>query len=152
MEFAPYGDFFMQKDIIQSHKDEKLARTYFRQLIAGMEYLHSMEAFHLDLKLGNLLIGSDYSLKIADFDSAMIGKEAELRTWGTKNYRPLELRSGYCRYPDRVDIYSAGIILFLLRTGVYPYVEDMNQNQHLMQEVLGSNPQKFWELLQGSSL
>jgi len=57
MELAPYGDFF---DMIMTHQipfNEKLARTYFHQLIEGLEYLHFQGVAHLDIKLENLLVG-----------------------------------------------------------------------------------------------
>ncbi len=51
MEYAPYGDFF---DFVKNTSisfNDKMVRTYFKQLIAGMEYLHQNNVYHLDLKL-----------------------------------------------------------------------------------------------------
>jgi serine/threonine protein kinase len=68
MEHCPYGDFF---DLIKNHNltfDDKMARTYFRQLISGIEYLHYYGIAHLDLKPENILLSEDFKLKIIDFD------------------------------------------------------------------------------------
>ena len=48
----------------------RLAKTYFRQLIEGIEYLHSKDISHLNLSAEQLLIGEDYMLKIIDFSKA----------------------------------------------------------------------------------
>ena len=76
---------------------KKLARTYFRQLIDGLEYLHSQGVRHLDLKLENLLIGDDYQLKIIDFDLSYMSGDTQILTRGSKFYRAPELRASQCR-------------------------------------------------------
>lgn len=117
MEYAPNGDFF---DFVRKSKQyigEKLARTYFRQLIEGIEYLHLNGVWHLDLKLENLLIGKDNQIKIADFDLSYVIGDAEILTKGTQYYRAPELLAQKCKDGSAADIYSAGVILFLLKTG-----------------------------------
>ena len=125
MEFAPYGDFFKFVKAFRDSLTDKLVRTYFRSLIDGLEYLHKQGACHLDLKLENLLIGKDYQLKIADFDMSYIEGDEHILTKGTKYYRAPELRGSRCRNGVAADVYSAGIILFALKTGgIIPYFED----------------------------
>mmetsp|Transcript_31492 Transcript_31492/g.28676 ORF Transcript_31492/g.28676 Transcript_31492/m.28676 type:complete len:132 (-) Transcript_31492:75-470(-) len=49
---------------VLSHKsfrdDEKLVRTYFHQLINGISYIHSKSLAHMDIKLNNLMLNSEY--------------------------------------------------------------------------------------------
>jgi serine/threonine protein kinase len=66
-EFAPFGNF-CQLLTNKAITNEKLIRTFFRQLVQGLEYIHSQGYAHLDIKLDNLLLGQDFKLKIADFD------------------------------------------------------------------------------------
>jgi len=69
MELAPNGTFL---DVVNNHylgEDEKLVRTYFRQLVDAVDYMHTNGVYHMDVKTDNLLIGKDMSLKLADFDS-----------------------------------------------------------------------------------
>ena len=69
MEHAAHGGCF---DFLTENKhlfrDEKLVRTYFRQLIEDLEYLHHRGVAHLDIKLENLLIDANFSLKVTNFD------------------------------------------------------------------------------------
>ncbi len=60
-EFAKNGDFF---ELVTGGylSGEVLVRTYFHQLIEGLEYIHSQGIAHLDLKLENLMLGEDFKL------------------------------------------------------------------------------------------
>mmetsp|Transcript_117071 Transcript_117071/g.164592 ORF Transcript_117071/g.164592 Transcript_117071/m.164592 type:complete len:129 (+) Transcript_117071:377-763(+) len=91
MEFAPYGDFVEAVESFNFAEDEKLCRTYFHQLIAGLEHLHKNGVAHTDLKLENLLIGDEFKLKIADFDLCFKHGDKNIRSRGTKYYRAPEM-------------------------------------------------------------
>jgi len=127
LELAPFGDFH---NLIAGTscftKNEKLVRTYFHQLIEGLEYLHNQGITHMDLSLGNLLLGDEYILKITDFNLSTSANGTRVYTGGrgTKNFRAPEVKEGTCRNPKAADIYSAGIILFSLLTKSLPILED----------------------------
>jgi len=146
MELAPFGDFF---DMIMTHQipfNEKLARTYFHQLIEGLEYLHSQGVAHLDLKLENLLVGENFQLKIADFDNACINGQSFTTARGTAFYRAPELISGTCQDGYAADVYSAAIILFLFKSrGVLPHSENKLFKGMNLFEMMYSNNETFWE-------
>jgi len=146
MELAPYGDFF---DFVMSQRvlmDSKLARTYFRQLIEGLQYLHTAGIAHLDLKLDNLLSGNDYTLKIGDFDQAFRKGQKTILSKGTVCYRAPELVKRTCTRPEAADIYSAGIILFLLKSGgVLPHSEQQKYKSYDLFDLMINNPALFWE-------
>jgi len=146
MELAPYGDYF---DVIMTHKiifDDKMARTYFHQLIEGLEYIHASGVAHLDLKLENLLLGNNFILKIADFDQAHIKEQETVYTKGTVCYRAPELILSCCKNPEASDIYSAGIILFLFKSGgVLPHSEHQKFRGLDLFDLLNNNKGMFWE-------
>ena len=129
MEYAPYGDFF---DLILDYpvSGEKLIRTYFHQLIKGLKYLHSQQIAHLDLKLENLLLSEEFSLKIADFDLAKdMSTTSTLLSRGTANYRaPEVLYNSYDNF-CAADVYSAGICLYVLMTGAFPFMEETEEQE-----------------------
>lgn len=145
MEYAKYGDFLTAstKSMIPFH--DKLLRTYFHQLIDGLEYLHSKGAAHLDIKPENLLIGDDYKLKIADFDLSYMQQDGQVCTRGTQNFRAPELFNFNCKDPQAADVYSAGIVLFFLKTrGTLPYSEEPTGGVDLA-VLKEDDPQMFWD-------
>jgi len=146
MEYAEHGDFYTFLKNHSKDMDDKLARTYFRQLIDGLEYLHNNDVAHMDLKLNNLLIDSDFNLKIADFDLSHYGDDAIIISNGTKFYRAPEVAHGKCNNPKVADIYSVGIVLFLLKTrGVFPQFEFSKIAGIDFAELLYNNPSEFWD-------
>lgn len=122
-EYSRFKDFYELIFKFKIHRDIKLIRTFFRQLISGIEFLHKNQIAHMDLKAENLILGEDFNLKIIDFDLSYIKGDIRYFGRGTKNNRGPELKYETCRDPFKSDIYSAGIILYLLFLGVYPLKE-----------------------------
>jgi len=150
MEFAPYGDFH---DLITQSmlpQDEVLARTYFHQLIKGIEYMHSNHIAHLDLKLDNLLLGEGFQLKISDFGSSKSDAEC-INEEGTKGYRAPELRRNNCTDAYAADMYSIGIILFTLKFHCSPYSENQLTQGRDLEKLLREENSQFWETLNNIS-
>lgn len=151
MEHAPYGDFF---DLVMNYKlfrNEKLIRTYFHQLIEGIQYLHSNSLAHLDLKLENLLLGEDLLLKIADFELAQRSNNNNsyvIEGAGSINYRAPEVLSGNCVDYYAADMYSIGICLYALMTGSFPFLEKEQKGQKKITlfryYLFATNNEKFW--------
>jgi len=146
MEYASNGDFF---DFVMNYgtkTDEKIARTYFRQLIEGLEYLHNNGISHMDVKLENLLLGEDYQLKLTDFDLSYIDKDQKVLSKGTKFYRAPEVMKGVCKNTRASDIYSAAIVLFTMKTkGILAHSENNLIGGTNFSELLHNNDPKFWE-------
>jgi len=125
-EHIKYGDFFevVTRGSFDNDINDTLIRTYFRQLVEGLEYIHSQGVAHLDLKLENLMLGSDYLLKIIDFDHAQPISDNCITSGGTKGYRAPEVRTGDCKDLVAADIFSAGIILFAFKHNEFLFLEN----------------------------
>ncbi|KAK1428020.1 hypothetical protein QVD17_16845 [Tagetes erecta] len=124
LEFAKGGELFAK--VAKSRFSEDLSRRYFQQLISAVGYCHSRGVYHRDLKPENLLLDENWNLKVTDFGlSALtdqIRPDGLLHTLcGTPAYVAPEilLKKGYDG--AKVDIWSCGIILFVLNSGYLPF-------------------------------
>lgn len=106
--------------------DERVARTYFHQLIDGLKHVHELGIVHRDLKPENILLNKDFKLKIADFGLAhsLVNPDEEKHIMttdvGTKAYKAPEILRGK-PYDESVDIFAAGVILFIMMAGFPPF-------------------------------
>jgi 5'-AMP-activated protein kinase catalytic alpha subunit len=147
MELAPFGTFF---DLIWRKGlpiNESLTRTYFHQLIDGVDYLHSNYIAHTDLKPENLMLGDQYILKIIDFERSKKGTIGKIPGRGTKNYRAPEVKNKECEDPKSADVYSAGVILFVLMSHFHPYLEDKEVKGFDLQKLMLENNEFYWDAL-----
>ena len=115
---------------LQSRADpypEETCRLYFRDLILGIEYLHSQGIVHRDIKPDNCLINQDDVLKVVDFGvSEMFEKDSEMLTAksaGSPAFLPPELC--VVKHGDvsgrAADIWSMGATLYCLKYGQIPF-------------------------------
>lgn len=145
MEFAEKGDFFQFLSKRTKPFTEQLSRTYFTQLLAGLSHIHHYGVAHCDLKLENLVLDSNYLLKIIDFDTARAKSDTHFKPKGTPCYRAPELISSEpVKDYKKCDIYSAGIILFIMVCKSLPWKENDPQGEQL-KELFITNKQDFWD-------
>lgn len=128
LELVSNGELFER--IVESRRfDEDTGRKYFQQLISGLYYCHQQNIAHRDLKPENLLLDEKDNLKISDFGLSNLQREGEeLGTvCGTPNYVAPEVLSekGYNGF--MADVWSCGVILFVMLAGYLPF-DDQNTN------------------------
>lgn len=144
-EYCPYGDFFDLVKYTNLSKDEKAIRTYFHELIDGLEFLHQHGICHLDIKPENLLLGSDFHLKICDFDLSYMRGDNELKSNGTVNYRSPEVLDHECKDPDESDVFSAAMVLYVLKSGgILAQTEHEPYRGIDLMDLLLHDHKKFW--------
>ncbi|KAJ3680936.1 hypothetical protein LUZ60_015425 [Juncus effusus] len=127
MEFAKGGELF-EKVANEGRFKEEIAHKYFKQLIDAVEFCHNRGIFHRDLKLENLLLDENDNLKVTDFGlSALIGSVRQdgllHTTCGTPAYVAPEILNKKGYEGSKCDIWSCGVILFILVAGFLPFHE-----------------------------
>ncbi|KAI1435234.1 protein kinase SNF1 [Xylaria sp. CBS 124048] len=124
LEYAG-GELF---DYIVSHGklEEQQARRFFQQMICAVEYCHRHKVVHRDLKPENLLLDHQLNVKIADFGLSNIMTDGKfLKTsCGSPNYAAPEVISGKLYAGPEVDVWSCGVILYVLLVGRLPFDDD----------------------------
>lgn len=130
MELVTGGELF---DLVAARGPlpEDECRQHFNRLIDGVEFCHRKGVCHRDLKPENLLLDQDGRVKISDFGlSSLTSRDLEsgndphlTTTCGTPNYvAPEVLR--HTAYDGRAaDVWSCGIILYVLVAGWLPFDE-----------------------------
>lgn len=116
---------------------ENVARFYFLQLIDGLSHIHQQGFVHLDIKEENLLLGSGYQLKIADFGFAAskFGQNGEENTTpkicGTEGYMAPEISDSNVSYNGVcVDLFACAVVLFTLTNGFRPFKSCSQNDEH----------------------
>lgn len=167
MELAEGGDLF---DKIESDVGvgEDIAHLYFTQLVSAVTYMHSKGIGHRDIKPENMLLSAGGDLKIADFGLATLfeykGVKKLCRTsCGSPPYTAPEVvtcdsraakRLDYGYYGDLVDIWSCGVVLFVLLVGNTPWDEPVERSYEFDQYVKtkGRPDDELWRNLPAQTL
>lgn len=167
MELAEGGDLF---DKIESDigVGENIAHFYFTQLISAMSYMHSKGVGHRDIKPENILLSAEGNLKIADFGLATLFVHNGVRklcktSCGSPPYTAPEvvtcdermakkLGKGY--HGDLVDIWSCGVVLFVLLVGNTPWDEPLDRSYEFNEYVTtnGHPDDELWNNLPAETL
>lgn len=160
IEFA--GKELFDYIVQQGRMNENEARRFFQQIISAVEYCHKHKIVHRDLKPENLLLDENLNVKIADFGLSNIMTDGNfLKTsCGSPNYAAPEVISGKLYAGPEVDVWSCGVILYVMLCGRLPFDDEFIPNlfkkisggvysippdlspgaKHLLQRMLVVNP------------
>jgi serine/threonine-protein kinase Chk1 len=169
MEYAEGGDLFdkIEADIGVS---EDIAHFYFTQLISGVSYMHSKGVGHRDIKPENILLSDTGNLKLADFGLATLFEHnaqtklsttmcgsppyiaPEVITCSKNPQNPGIKATGYAA--NLVDIWSCGVVLFVLLVGNTPLDEPTSGSWEFQEytRTAGRSSDDLWQKLPASVL
>ena len=150
MEFCEGGEVF--EFLFQTGKfQEETARFYFKQLLDGIEAVHSKGITHRDLKPENLLFDSNFNLKITDFGYSkyLSGDDGSgiLKTHlGTESYMAPEIHEYKNYYGAQVDLFAAGIVLFIFKSQNPPFSKPNKADQLYRIFTAPNTNHQFWQV------
>jgi calcium/calmodulin-dependent protein kinase I len=132
MELAENGDLF-DKIVKQGKFKEKEVQKIIAALIEALHYCHSHHIIHRDIKPENVLLsGGENQIKLCDFGFAkqlQHPKEKSMDSCGTPGYAAPEILDGK-PYGVEVDIFSLGVVFYILLCGYPPFPMKLAQLRH----------------------
>lgn len=107
----------------ESIPSESDAIHIIRQIASAIKYCHDNWIVHRDIKTANILINSSLTIKLIDFGLSVRKKKADSlcsSDVGTTRFKAPEI---ICHRPynQTVDIWSFGVVIYILLTGMYPF-------------------------------
>ncbi|TKA81468.1 hypothetical protein B0A55_02940 [Friedmanniomyces simplex] len=121
-------------DYIISHGrlKEKQARKFGRQIASALDYCHRNSIVHRDLKIENILISKNGDIKIIDFGlSNLFSPRNHLKTFcGSLYFAAPELLQAKAYTGPEVDVWSFGIVLYVLVCGKVPFDDQSMPQLH----------------------
>jgi serine/threonine protein kinase len=134
MEYIGNGNLEEHLHFNDQKLDWEHGYTVAQEMIEGMSYLHSRGITHGDFKSANVLLTSDYHVKISDYGLSQVAASTQRGSTrardtqaqvGTVAYRAPELiKNGKLRPSQQSDVYALGIVLWEMLTREIPFKEN----------------------------
>lgn len=122
-EFMENGSLFDHIHLKKTKIGPSLFVDMIEDIVLGMFYLHGRKVLHCDLKSSNILVDSNWNIKLADFGLSRIYKTTKQHRRariGTPNWMAPEVIKGE-KYTDASDVYSFGMCLWEMIAHKVPY-------------------------------
>jgi len=151
MEFVQGGLLF---DLCQTMgaMGEDAGRFFLHQMLDSVEYMHSRRVVHRDLKLENILVDDNLNLKLADFGFACYKNIDTLKSYrGTMTYMAPEIKEGKQYAGSQVDMFSIGVILFIIVQGIFPFKE-ARKEEYFYNLILQGQNDTYFQKVNGTDL
>ena len=151
MELVLGGELFDKITEIGAYSEKTAAQLVFN-IVDAVRYLHERNIAHRDLKPTNLLLKYPDDLttiKIADFGLSKIMDENTMMqtACGTPIYVAPEVLSGEA-YEKEVDMWSIGVITYILLCGFPPFFDDGSNMAELFEQIMNGEfdyPEEYWD-------
>ena len=148
-EYLEFGELFDYVYYPKKGFGENLARLIINSIISGIESIHNAGYVHRDLKTENIMFNSNFNVKIVDFGFATkiegnLKNGKHQQYLGTPVYAAPELHFKVPYYGVSNDIFSLGIIMFVLVTGCLPFRTDVPSDP-LYSCIIRGDYTSFWQ-------
>ncbi|XP_053398574.1 serine/threonine-protein kinase DCLK1-like isoform X2 [Mercenaria mercenaria] len=150
IELVKGGDLFDAISMATKYTEKDACAMVFN-LACALDYLHSNNIVHRDVKPENLLVcdhgDGTKSLKLGDFGLATDCTETLYTVCGTPTYVAPEILSE-TGYGAKVDVWAAGVIMYILVCGFPPFSSTSNDQEELFDAILSGKfeyPSPYWD-------
>ena len=101
----------------------EVARSFCRQVLSGIHYIHNQGVCHLDISLENILVAEDNTVRLCDFGLASKGRHfpRSSQKRGKAGYIAPEIFAGLDYDGRKADVWSAGVAFFTMIVGCPPF-------------------------------
>jgi len=131
---------------------EDNGRFFLNQMLDVIGYMQSKGVVHRDLKLENILVDDSMNLKVADFGFATYKKTTKLTSYrGTMTYMAPEIKEGKTYDGKQIDMFSTGVILFIIVQGIFPFKE-AKKDEYFYNLIINGKLDTYWQKVGGQSL
>jgi serine/threonine protein kinase len=131
---------------------ENGGRYFLSQMLDVLQYMHGKGVVHRDLKLENILVDDNMDLKVADFGFATFRKIHDLKSYrGTMTYMAPEIKEGKKYDGEKIDMFSTGVILFIIVQGIFPFKE-AKKDEFFYNLILKGDMETYWNKTGGQKL
>ncbi|XP_015108506.1 serine/threonine-protein kinase GA29083 [Diachasma alloeum] len=156
MELVKGGDLFDAIAAVTKFTEAE-ASVMIGHLTSALAYLHSHYIVHRDVKPENLLVEMEGShvrcLKLGDFGLAQVVREPLYTVCGTPTYVAPEILAE-TGYGLKIDVWAAGVILYILLCGFPPFVSLDNDQEELFERILSGQYEftpPYWDPISDSA-
>ena len=127
-------------------------RFFLSQMIEVLSFIQGKGVVHRDLKLENILVDESMNLKVADFGFATYKKINKLNSYrGTMTYMAPEIKEGKTYDGRQIDVFSTGVILFIIVQGIFPFKE-AKKDEYFYNLILQGKLDTYWQKVGGQNL
>eukprot|EP01138_Halocafeteria_seosinensis_P014330 gb/GECG01014630.1/.p1 GENE.gb/GECG01014630.1/~~gb/GECG01014630.1/.p1 ORF type:complete len:348 (+),score=60.37 gb/GECG01014630.1/:1-1044(+) len=156
-----HGGELFERIVAHGPYKEKYAAKLFIKLTQTVRFLHQQSIVHRDLKPENLLMttkGADAEIKLTDFGLSRLltgGRDAMSTVCGTWAYSAPEVKIFRKTYSHMVDLWSLGILLYVMLAGYHPFDPEGNAAEEVLQQNIKQGKYDFddpeWEHVSDSA-
>ena len=118
-------------------------------MVDVLSYMQAKNVVHRDLKLENILVDEQLNLKVADFGFATYKIINSLNSYrGTMTYMAPEIKEGKTYDGKKIDIFSTGVILFIIVLGIFPFKE-AKKEEYFYSLIIENKLETYWKKVGG---
>lgn len=148
LELAEKGELFNYIFHPKKGFSEREARFLFKQILQAIRACHEKKIAHLDIKTENIMLDSNWNVKIADFGlSTILYNNSIIDNYlGTESFLAPEVINKKPYDPFKADIFALGVTLFIILAGKTPFKSAKKFDIHY-QYYIKKRQELFWKII-----